>query len=110
MKSRGQPRAQRVTRSNRLQYEVIDHTFSNTALQTRIERIATKQRQKLRLARELLILLILIAQSLKSCDTTHGLARAGLDVIDVVVVDDAQVWRAVGAAAAGMGYTCWAGC
>jgi hypothetical protein len=66
-----------------------NHTFRHTALQARIERIATEQRQKLRLAFILLIFRVLIAQRLEPCDAANRLARAGLDVIYIVIVDDA---------------------
>jgi hypothetical protein len=49
----------------------------------------TEQREKLRLARIPLIFRILIAQCLKPCDSADRLARAGFDVIYIVVVDDA---------------------
>jgi hypothetical protein len=88
-------------------------TLRNTAFQTRIERIAAKQRQQLRLALELLILRVMIAQSLEPCDASHRLKRAGLDVVDIVVVKDAKIWwwgfvivRAV-EAAAGVGDAFW---
>jgi hypothetical protein len=80
------------------------HTFRNTALQTRIKRIATEQRHQLRLARILLIRArIRIAQCLEPCNAADGFARAGLDVVDVVVVKNAQVGRGGVRAVAGVG-------
>jgi hypothetical protein len=80
------------------------HTFRNTALQTRIKRIATEQRHQLRLARILLIRArVRIAQRLEPRDAADGLPRAGLDVVDVVVVEDAQVGRGGVCAVAGVG-------
>jgi hypothetical protein len=58
---------------------------------------------------------IMIAQSLEPGNTSHRLARAGLNVVDVVVVEDAKVWwwdfvvvRAA-EAAAGVGDAFWCG-
>ena len=80
------------------------HTFRNTALQTRIKRVATEQRHQLRLTRVLLIRTrVRIAQRLEPRDAADGFARAGLDVVDVVVVEDAQVGRSAVCAAAGVG-------
>jgi hypothetical protein len=82
---------------------IKDLTFRNTALQARIERIATEQRQELRLARVPLVFRVLVTQCLKPCNTADRFARAGFDMIDVVVVYDAKVWDAV-CAAAGVSY------
>jgi hypothetical protein len=67
-------------------------TLRDTTLQTRIERIPTEQRQQLRLARKLLISSVIIAQSLEPGNTTHRLGRARLDMVDIVIVEDAKVW------------------
>ena len=84
-------------------------TFRNTTFQTRIKRIPTKQRQQLRLAVEAPIPSIVVAQSLELRDTAYGLSRAGLDVIDVVVVEDAEIRSFfVGAATAGVGHAFYA--
>jgi N-dimethylarginine dimethylaminohydrolase len=69
--------------------DVGSYTFRDTALQARIERIATEQRQKLRLACIPLVFRVLITQRLKPRNATNRLARAGFDVIDIVVVYDA---------------------
>jgi hypothetical protein len=56
----------------------------------------------------------MIAQSLEPGDTSHRLAGAGLNVVDVVVVKNAKVWRRCfvvvrAEAAAGVGDTFWLG-
>jgi len=89
--------------------ERTQRTFRNPTLQTRIKRIATKQRHQLRLTLILPTLStsarVRITQRLKPRHATYGFARAGLDVVDVVVVQDAQVGRSTGGvgAFAGLG-------
>jgi hypothetical protein len=54
----------------------------------------------------------MIAQSLKPRNTTYRLERAGLDVVDIVVVKDSKVWWrdvVVVEASAGVGNAFWVG-
>jgi hypothetical protein len=58
----------------------------------------------------------MIAQSLEPGNTSHGLARPGLDMIDIVVVKNAKVWwrdfvvvRVCAEAATGVGDAFWCG-
>ena len=83
------------------------HTFRNTTLQTRIERIAAEQRQKPRMPGIPLISRIFIAKSLEPRNAADGFPRAGLDMVDIVVVQNAQVGSGAVCAAAGMGYALW---
>jgi hypothetical protein len=50
---------------------------------------------------------VFIAQRLKPRHTAHGFARAGLDVVDVVVVENTQIRSGVVCAAARMGDALW---
>lgn len=69
-------------------------SLGNAAFETGIKRIATEQRHTLWEAFEPLILLIVLAKSLETGDATDGVARAGFDVVHIVVVDETQVWSA----------------
>ena len=67
-------------------------TFGHTALQTRIEGIATEQGEELRLICITLVFAVVIAQGLKSSDATHRLSRTWFHVIDIIVVYEAKIW------------------
>lgn len=66
-------------------------TFGHTALQTRVESIAGEKGQKIWLAFELVVLLIVIVQSLKSRNASHRVSGARVDMVDIVEMEDAEV-------------------
>jgi len=71
-------------------------TFGYTALQAGVERVARKEREQLWLVFEPLIIAVIIAESLKSCKSSDRFSRGSVDVIHVVVVEEAEVWRGRG--------------
>ena len=72
-------------------FEEEAYTLSHTALQARVKGIAGEESQQLRLALEPLAPAILLAQRHESRQSTNRLRARLVDVVDVVVVQDAQV-------------------
>lgn len=66
-------------------------TLGDGALQAGVESIARKEGQQLRLALELVPILIILDQSHEAREASDGLGAGLVDMVDVVVVEDAQV-------------------
>jgi len=64
-------------------------TFRHAALETGIEGIATEECHQLRLVSKALIVCIVVAYRLEPRNAAHRLSGARLDVVDIVVVQNA---------------------
>lgn len=71
-----------------------ERTFCHTGLQAGIESVSGKERDQAWLAFETVVIAVVIADCLEPGDASSGLGGAGLDMIDVVVVKNAEVRRA----------------
>jgi hypothetical protein len=72
-------------------------TFGDTALQAGVERIARKERQQLWLILESAIVPVVIDESLESGIPADGLGGRGIDVVNIVIMQEPQIWRGRGA-------------
>ena len=70
----------------------VNRTFRNRRLQTRVKRIPGEQRQALWLVRVLFSVLVLPTSRDKARQSTDRLRTGRVDMVNVVVVYDAQVW------------------
>jgi hypothetical protein len=71
-------------------------TLGDTALDTRIEGISRKERQHLRLALKPLVVSVVVHQRLEPCVSADGFSRASFDMVNIVVMQEPEVWRGVG--------------
>jgi hypothetical protein len=66
-------------------------TLRNAAFDARIERISREEGQNFCLPLEPLIVSVVVHESLKSRISTNGFPRASFNVVDIVVVEEAEV-------------------
>lgn len=66
-------------------------TFGHTALQAWVECVTAKEGDKIRLVTEACIVPVVVTQCLKPSDSANGIARAALDVIDIVKMQDPKI-------------------
>lgn len=78
-------------------------TLGHRALDTRVKRVPREQRDQLRLPLEPRPVAVLLDDGHEAPDAADGLGARRVDMVDVVVVQDAQVGRPVVGAAAGGG-------
>lgn len=71
----------------------VERTFRHGALQAWIERVSREEREHIRLSLESLIITIVIHQCLEARKAPDGLGRGGIYMVDIVVVEEAEVWR-----------------
>lgn len=69
--------------------------FRDRRFQGRIESIAREEGQDSRLTWKVPLGLIMIAECLETCNAANGLAAARLNMVDIVVVEQTQIWRSL---------------
>jgi hypothetical protein len=72
-------------------------SFCDATLQAWIERVPREEGQEFRLSLESFSIAIMLDERLEPRDASHRLSTRGINVVDVVVVQEAQVWRGSGA-------------
>ena len=68
--------------------------FCHGTFKARIEGVSGEEREGFRLAFEGLAMLVEIAECFETSDTSNRLSRSGLYMVDIIVMDEAEVWGA----------------
>lgn len=69
------------------------NTFGDRALQTWVEDVPREEGQNVGLPLILLPLLVLSADGNESWQSTDRLCTRGVEMIDIIVMDESKIWR-----------------